>query len=107
MDTALQLSLEIERGFERFGYTLSFSRDLIVRKPAEAIEQGLFHLNAIGAISKEECKEHLLNFAWGNLRLEDAMQDTTKKEILEALVRNLKFWYNRYLERISDDENNG
>lgn len=103
MDTALHLSQEIEHGFDRFGYTLPFSRALIVRKPAEAIEQGLFHLNAIGAISKEECKEHLLNFAWGNLRLEDAMQDTTKKEVLEALVCNLKFWHNRYLERISDD----
>lgn len=100
---AFQLSQEIEQGFSRF-FPMPFERNLIVAEPAQAIQQGLDYLQALSAISKEECHEHLSNFNWGTLRLEDAIQDAAKKELLEALVRNLKFWYNRYSVKKPDVE---
>lgn len=101
---AFHLSQEIERGFTRFPYNYSFGRDLIVSEPASAIELGLMYLEGFSVITKSECQEHLSNFQWGTLRLEDAIQDAIKKELLEALVRNLKFWYERYSEKMSDVE---
>ena len=96
---AFRLSQRIEQGFSRFSPQLPFDRDLIVCNPAEAIELGLVHLQAISAISQMECTEHLSNFNWGKMRLEKALQDARKRELLEALVRNLKFWYDRYSEK--------
>lgn len=101
---AFRLSQEIEHGFTRFPCNYPFDRNSIVSDPAGAIELGLTHLECLSAISKEECHEHLSNFDWGTLRLEDAIQDATKKELLEALVRNLKFWYDRYSEKMADVE---
>lgn len=98
---AFQLSQEIEQGFTRF-IQMPFGRNLIVSNPAQAIQQGLDYLQALSAISEEECNAHLSNFDWETLRLEDAIQDAAKKELLEALVRNLKSWYERYSKKMAD-----
>lgn len=100
---AFQLSQEIEQGFTRF-FPMPFGRNLIVSNPAQAIQQGLDYLRALSAISEEECNAHLSNFDWETLRLEDAIQNAAKKELLEALVRNLEFWYKRYSKKMPNVE---
>lgn len=101
---AFHLSQEIEHGFTRFPCEFPFGRNLIVSEPANAIELGLTYLECLSAISKVECHEHLSNFNWGTLRLEDAIKDSTKKDFLDALVRNLEYWHNRYSEKMADVE---
>lgn len=99
---AFHLSQEIESGFTRFPCNYPFDRNSIVSDPAGAIESGLTYLECLSAISKEECHEHLSNFNWGTLRLEDAVKDSTKKDFLDALVRNLKFWHDRYSKKTAE-----
>lgn len=96
---AFWLSQKIEQGFSRFSPNLAFGRDLVVSNPAQAIELGLSYLEALSVISREECNAHLSNFDWKTLQLEVTIQDETKKELLEALVRNLESWYDRYSEK--------
>lgn len=99
---AFRLSQKIEQGFSRFSCQLPFDRNLIASAPAQAIELGLSYLEAQSVISRRERNAHLSNFDWKTLQLEEAIQDETKKDLLEALVRNLKFWYNRYSEKVAD-----
>lgn len=99
----LQLSQKIEQGFSQFGYQLTFSRDSITHNPAEAIEDGLRHLNAIGAISDEELAEHIGNYQWGEQSLSQVTSSPDRMEQLNVLVRNLDYWYQRYVERHTED----
>lgn len=102
--TPLQLSLSIETAFRKFPYAPPFDRDSIEIRPAESIQEGLFWLVAIGAISKDEMLEHLPNYNWGNVRLSELMNDSSCMENIGALLRNLDYWQKRFQERI-DVEN--
>lgn len=109
MDTlaVFQLSQEIEHGFSKFGYSLPFGRDLISSNPTEAIESGLLHLSAIGAISDEERSEHIGNYQWGEQSLYEVASSSDGLEQLNVLMRNLDYWYQRYVERyVEDNEKN-
>lgn len=99
----LQLSQKIEQGFSQFGYPLTFSRDSITHNPAEAIEDGLRHLNAIGAISDEELTEHFGNYQWGEQSLSEVVSSPDGKKQLNVLLRNLDFWHHCYVERYAED----
>lgn len=100
---AFHLSQEIERGFSKFGYPLTFNRDSILHKPTEAIEDGLRHLNAIGAISDEGLAEHIGNYQWGKSSLSQVVSSPDGVEQLNVLLRNLDYWYQHYVERNTED----
>ncbi len=99
----LQLSQKIEHGFSKFGYPLPFERDLISRNPTAAIESGLLHLSAIGAISDEERSEHIGNYQWGESSLSEVASSPDGLEQLNVLLRNLDDWYQCYVERYAED----
>lgn len=92
----LELSQKLEQKFARFGYELPFDRDSIVINPTDAIEQGLERLNAIGAISDNELKEHIGNYSWGDMKLEQVLETQDREEQIAVLLRNLDGWFNRY-----------
>lgn len=98
--TPLQLSLNIEAAFRKFQYSLSFDRSSIENHPAKSIQEGLVWLESIGAISTEERRNHISNFEWGNAKLCEVMNDSTCMQNIDALLRNIDYWYKRYQEKL-------
>lgn len=99
---AFYLSQQIEHALAHFGYPIPVSRDLIVANPTEAIEDAFRWLAVMGAISNEEFSEHIHNYEWGDMSLEDIINDADRREQVYVLLRNLEGWSKRYRNRIKD-----
>ena len=94
---ALTLSLALECNFRKFGNSFPYDRGTIYSHPVKSIREGLRWLQTRGVITQNELNEHLAYYAWNEKSdLATLMQDSRCNEQLNALVRNLDFWTQRY-----------
>ena len=94
---ALTLSLALECNFRKFGGSFPYDRGIIYSNPVKSIQEGLRWLQTRGVITQDELNEHLGNYAWDEKKdLDTLMLDSDCNEQLNALLRNLDFWTQRY-----------
>ena len=102
--TEFEIAVVLEREFRKFGYDIPFDSDTLRIRPGEAVIKGLDRLRLNQIIRDNELDEHKECYKlWGDMSLRDVLADPSGEDQINALQENLKYWYERNLERISQE----